>query len=62
VPVERFDRSFTFRRSAMILFQDNQDIYYYKLQMKPRYEAWDDEIGDTNAIGDSPSLGIGAEW
>jgi hypothetical protein len=58
----RLDRRFNFSRWTMILFTDIQNIYNYKTQVKPRYEAWEDEIEDTNAIGLLPSIGISAEW
>ena len=58
----RLDRRFNFSRWTMILFADIQNIYNYKIQVKPRYELCEDEIEDTNAIGLLPSIGISAEW
>lgn len=58
----RLDRRFNFDRWSMVLFLDVQNIYNKRLQTKPRYEAWEDKIENTNAIGVLPSVGISAEW
>lgn len=58
----RIDRRFNFSSWAMILFLDIQNIYNNRNQVRPRYEAWEDQVEDTNAIGILPSIGFSAEW
>lgn len=58
----RLDRRFNFRAWNLIVFLDIQNIYNYKIQVRPSYDFWEDEVEDTNTIGILPSLGISAEF
>ncbi len=58
----RVDRRFNFSRWAMILFLDVQNVYNYKTQYLPQYDAWEDKIEDRDQLGLLPSIGISAEF
>ena len=58
----RIDRRFNFRAWSLILFADVQNVYNNKLQLRPRYDFWEDVVDDREALGLLPSIGISAEF
>ncbi|MFC1569860.1 carboxypeptidase-like regulatory domain-containing protein [bacterium] len=57
----RVDRYFNFPNVTLIVYIDIQNIYNYKIPMKPSYDFWNDTIETTSAIGILPSIGISLE-
>lgn len=58
----RVDRYFNFESWTLITFLDIQNVYNFKIPVRPRYDFWDNEINDQNGIGLLPSIGISAEF
>lgn len=58
----RVDRYFNFENWTLIVYLDIQNIYNYKVPVKPQYDFWENEIDFTNNIGLLPSIGISAEF
>jgi len=58
----RIDRYFNYDSWTLILFIDIQNIYNYKIPIKPTYDFYDKEIKTSNSIGILPSIGISAEF
>ncbi len=57
----RVDKFFNFRGVTLIVYVDIQNVYNYKIQMRPVYNFWTDQVTDTGDIGILPSLGISLE-
>ncbi len=57
----RVDRYFNFRKVTLIVYVDIQNIYNYKIPMKPNYDFWNDTIESSSSIGILPSIGISLE-
>jgi hypothetical protein len=58
----RVDRYFNFENWTLITFVDIQNIYNFKIPVRPSYDFWEDEISRYNSIGLLPSIGISAEF
>ena len=58
----RVDRYFNFNAWRLILFLDIQNVLNKKIQTKPRYNFWEDDVIERNSIGILPSIGISAEF
>ncbi|RMI12603.1 MAG: TonB-dependent receptor, partial [Calditrichaeota bacterium] len=58
----RIDRFFYFRGWTLVTYLDIQNIYNYKVPIRPRYDFWEDKIETSNAIGILPSIGIRANF
>ncbi len=58
----RVDRFFNFKSWTLILYLDVQNVYNYKIPIKPQYDFVEDEIVNSNAIGILPSLGVSANF
>ena len=58
----RLDKYFVFRKWTLITYVDIQNVYNYKIPVKPRYDFWEDKIDTANGIGILPSIGISAEF
>jgi len=58
----RVDRYFNFESWTLITFLDIQNIYNYKIPVRPRLDFWKNEINDENGIGVLPTIGISAEF
>jgi len=54
----RVDRFFNFRGWTLIVYADIQNIYNFKIPMRPSYNFWEDRIEDSSDIGVLPSIGI----
>lgn len=54
----RIDRRFDFKRWAMIIYIDIQNVYNNLIQIQPRYDFWEKEITDRAGLGILPSIGI----
>ncbi|MBN2103622.1 TonB-dependent receptor [bacterium] len=57
----RVDRYFNFPKITLIIYIDIQNIYNYKIPMKPSYDFWNDKIENSSEIGILPSIGISLE-
>ncbi|MBN1783306.1 TonB-dependent receptor [bacterium] len=57
----RVDRTFNFPALTMIVYVDIQNVYNYKIPMKPAYDFWNDRIETSSSIGILPSVGISLE-
>ena len=57
----RVDRIFNFPDLTLIVYADIQNIYNYKIPMKPVYDFWNDKIVNSSEIGILPSIGISLE-
>ncbi len=58
----RVDRYFLFNSWTLIAFVDIQNIYNYKIPLRPTYDFWTDEINGSSSLGILPSIGISAEF
>lgn len=58
----RVDRFFNFKSWTLILYLDVQNVYNYKIPIKPRYDFYEDEIVNSNSIGILPSIGVSANF
>lgn len=58
----RVDRYFNFDTWTLVVFLDIQNIYNYKVPIKPNYDFYDKKIDKSNSIGLLPSIGISAEF
>ena len=58
----RVDRYFDFSNWRLIFFLDIQNILNNKIQFRPVYDFWNDEIVNQSDIGILPSIGISAEF
>ena len=58
----RVDRYFNFSNWRLVVFIDIQNVLNYKYEIRPRYNAWKDEVISRNDIGILPSIGISAEY
>lgn len=58
----RVDRYFYFRSLTMTLYLDIQNIYNYKVPVRPSYDFWEDEVNTSNSIGILPSIGFSLEF
>ncbi len=58
----RVDRYFNFDKWTLIAFIDIQNIYNYKIPLRPRYDFWNDKIINNADIGILPSIGISLEY
>lgn len=54
----RVDRYFYFRSLTMTLYLDIQNVYNYKVPLRPGYDFWKDEVIASNSIGILPSIGF----
>ena len=57
----RIDRYFNFKNVTLIVYVDVQNVYNYKIPMKPSYNFWNDTIESSSSIGILPSIGISLE-
>lgn len=57
----RVERYFNLRKLALIVYVDIQNIYNFKIPMKPDYDFWEDTIETSSSIGILPSIGISLE-
>jgi hypothetical protein len=57
----RVDRIFNFPAVTLIVYVDIQNIYNFKIPMKPVYDFWNDKIVKSSEIGILPSVGISLE-
>jgi len=57
----RVDRYWNFKRWTLITFVDIQNVYNYRMQVRPSYDFWNDKVVDRQDIGILPSIGISAE-
>lgn len=57
----RLDRYWIFKSWTLIAFIDIQNIYNNRIQIRPRYDFWENEVVDRQDIGILPSIGISAE-
>lgn len=58
----RVDRYFNFDSWTLIVFLDIQNIYNYKVPIKPNYDFYEKKIDKSNSIGILPSIGVSAEF
>jgi hypothetical protein len=58
----RIDRYFTLGNSTLIVYLDIQNIYNYKIPVRPNYDFWNNTIETSNSIGILPSIGISFEF
>jgi hypothetical protein len=58
----RVDRYFTLGNKTLIAYLDIQNIYNYKIPVRPSYDFWNDNIETSNSIGILPSIGISLEF
>ena len=58
----RVDRYFTLGNNTIIAYLDIQNIYNYKIPVRPSYDFWNDNIETSNSIGILPSIGISLEF
>jgi carboxypeptidase-like protein/TonB-dependent receptor-like protein len=58
----RVDRFFNFENWTLIVYADVQNVYNYKIPLRPNYDFWKQEIDDESSIGLLPSIGISAEF
>jgi len=58
----RVDRFFNFENWTLIVYADVQNIYNYKIPLRPNYDFWKNAIDDESSIGLLPSIGISAEF
>ncbi|MCF7805407.1 MAG: TonB-dependent receptor [Candidatus Marinimicrobia bacterium] len=57
----RLNRYWNFESWTFIAFIDIQNIYNNRIQVRPRYDFWEDEVVDRQGIGILPSIGLSAE-
>ena len=57
----RVDRIINFPAVTLIVYVDVQNIYNFKIPMKPVYDFWNDKIVKSSEIGILPSIGISLE-
>ncbi|MBN2416046.1 TonB-dependent receptor [bacterium] len=57
----RVERIFNFPAWTLITYIDIQNIYNFKIPMRPTYDFWADEINNTASIGILPSVGISVQ-
>jgi len=57
----RMDRYFNFSRITLIVYVDIQNVYNFKIPMRPAYDFWNDNIENASEIGILPSIGISLE-
>jgi hypothetical protein len=57
----RVDRYFNFKNWTFIAFIDIQNVYNYKIPIRPQYDFWEDKISTSSSIGVLPSIGLSAE-
>jgi hypothetical protein len=58
----RVDRYFNFSAWRLVVFIDIQNVLNDKIENRPRYDTWEDEIVTSGDIGILPSIGISAEF
>lgn len=58
----RVDRYFNFNKWTLITFVDIQNVYNFKIEQRPRYDFWENEIVRYSDIGILPSIGISFEF
>ncbi|GAB4342091.1 MAG: TonB-dependent receptor [Calditrichia bacterium] len=58
----RVDRLFNFKKWTLIVYLDVQNVYNYKIPIKPTYNFWEDKITESNALALLPSIGISANF
>jgi hypothetical protein len=58
----RVDRFFNFKNWTLIVYADVQNVYNYKIPLRPNYDFWENRIDDESSIGLLPSIGISAEF
>jgi hypothetical protein len=58
----RVDRFFNFANWTLIVYADIQNVYNYKIPLRPNYDFWKKKIDDESSIGLLPSIGISAEF
>lgn len=58
----RVDRYFNFRSWTLTVYIDIQNIYNFKIPVKPRYDFWEEKVDMSNNLGILPSIGISAEF
>ena len=58
----RVDRIFNFRTATLIVYVDIQNVYNYRVPMRPTYDFWTDEIVDRSEIAILPSVGMSLEF
>jgi len=58
----RVDRFFNFENWTLIVYADVQNVYNYKIPLRPNYDFWKKKIDDESSIGLLPSIGISAEF
>lgn len=58
----RVDRYFNFDSWTLIAFIDIQNVYNNRLEIRPSYDFWEDEVTRRQDLGILPSIGISAEF
>ncbi|KAA3613051.1 MAG: TonB-dependent receptor [Calditrichaeota bacterium] len=58
----RADRYFYFNNWTLIAFIDIQNVYNFKIPIRPQYDFWEDKIKTSSSLGILPSIGISAEF
>jgi hypothetical protein len=58
----RVDRYFYLRNVTITVYADIQNVYNYRIPVRPRYDFWEDTIDDTNTIGILPTIGFSLEF
>ncbi len=58
----RVDRYFFFGSSTLTIYLDVQNLYNYKIPLRPSYNFWDNSITTTSQIGVLPSIGVSWEF
>jgi len=58
----RLDRYWNFSRWTLVAFVDIQNVYNNRIQIRPSYDFWEDEVVDRQDIGILPSIGVSAEF
>ena len=58
----RIDRYFSFESWRLVAFIDVQNVLNTKIETRPRYDFWNEEIKSADGIALLPSIGISAEF
>jgi hypothetical protein len=58
----RVDRYFNFDSWTLIAFIDIQNVYNNRLEIRPNYDFWEDQVISQQDIGILPTIGISAEF
>ncbi|MBN1999709.1 TonB-dependent receptor [candidate division KSB1 bacterium] len=58
----RVDRYFNFRSFTLIVYGDIQNVYNYKIPLRPSYDFVEDKVNDSASIAILPSIGVSLEF